>query len=180
MAGGAEKKQARYNASILKDIHTVSVVVNLLAILCLFVFHRPQGKKPYLILSIPSWVVEYILEKTGRPVYKLNEVKGYPMLVSAGEDLRQQGLTEYMFDVFYLTMGCDIFMCILGSNYCWWLLALIPMYAAYKLASLWLGMRAKQANASQQMRMSGNNEPVKSKRQQKLEARQKKARYVRG
>ncbi|VUG19960.1 DEBR0S6_04412g1_1 [Brettanomyces bruxellensis] len=143
MAGAAEKKQAKYNVETLKQIHIISAVVNLFSLVCLFVFHRPNSKKPYFIFSIPGWFCEFVIEKIGRPKYKKDDVRGFQMLVNAGEDLRQQGLTEYIFDVFYLTEACDVFMCLFGSNMSYLILLLIPIYAVYKLASLWLRFRSK-------------------------------------
>ena len=179
MAGAAEKKQARYNAEILKQIHLISVTVNFLSLICLFVFHRPGSKKPFFIFSIPGWISEYAIEKIGRPTYKKDDIRGFQMLLSAGEDLRQEGLTEYIFDVFYLTEACDIFMCLFGSNQSYWILVLIPIYAVYKLVSLWLRFRSGNAGNSQFVQQDEQHAQPKSKRQKKLEARQKKTRYVR-
>ncbi len=179
MAGAAEKKQAKYNVETLKQIHIISAVVNLFSLVCLFVFHRPNSKKPYFIFSIPGWFCEFVIEKIGRPKYKKDDVRGFQMLVNAGEDLRQQGLTEYIFDVFYLTEACDIFMCLFGSNMSYLILLLIPIYAVYKLASLWLRFRSRSAGNPTFEQEDNRQAQPKSKRQKKLEARQNRIRYGR-
>ncbi|QPG74310.1 hypothetical protein FOA43_001637 [Brettanomyces nanus] len=179
MAGQAEKKQAQNNLLVLKEIHIISLIVNLVSLLCLIIFRRPGNYKPYLLLSIPGWLCEYILERIGRPKYETDSVSGYPVLVRAGEDLRQVGLTEYMFDVFYLTQGSDILMCLFGSNKVWWLLALVPVYAAYKIFGLWLRFRGSKQSATKAQADGARGQPEKSKRQLKKEARASKPHYAR-
>ncbi|ODV87689.1 hypothetical protein CANARDRAFT_192786 [[Candida] arabinofermentans NRRL YB-2248] len=188
MAGASDKKQATANVKILKEIHTISLAINLITIIGIFIFHRPSTKKYYFIWSIPSILCQYILEKSGRPKYETN-LQGYQILLKSGENLQQSGLTEYMFDVIYLTLICDLLMIILGSNKVWLLLLVIPGFAIFKLKWLfsmvlnmiWPSRRGGQKSNQQDdlVNGGGNGEPVKSKRQAKLEARngKQKVRY---
>ncbi|KAG7807034.1 hypothetical protein KL921_004458 [Ogataea angusta] len=132
MAGASDKKQAAANSSILRQLHLASVVVNVLALLALFLLHRPAAKKYYFIFSLPGLGCQYVLEKVGRPKYHTNP-QGYSVLSSAGQDLQQQGLTEYMIDIVYLTLIIDVLMILFGSNKVWLLLLAVPAYAGYKL-----------------------------------------------
>lgn len=181
MAGAAEKKQAQRNIETLSSIHKLSGIVNLISLLCIFFLQRPlNGKKYYFLLSIPAYVCQYIVENIGRPSFKINE-DGYKVLVKAGEDLQQAGLTEYMFDIIYLTLSIDLLMCIFGTMKVWLLLAIVPIYACWKLKgvistilSMFLpNLKSKRSNAGSEE----TKVPVekKSKRQQKMEKRAAKS-----
>ncbi|GMF82564.1 unnamed protein product [[Candida] boidinii] len=176
MAGASDKKQAASNTKILKEIHTLNISSIIIASLIIFSFNRPQSKKWFIIFNLISIGFQYILEKTGRPKYGLKN--GSKLLISSGEDLTQSGLTEYFFDIIYLTNLCNIILIIFGSNYIWLLFLSIPIYAGYKFRGLislvlnMLGIKTggnKNSNDSQiEKEQQG---PVKSKRQTKLEAR---------
>ncbi|KXI82171.1 UNVERIFIED_CONTAM: hypothetical protein ACS92_06465 [Bacillus cereus] len=98
--------------------------------------------------------------------------QGYSVLSSAGQDLQQQGLTEYMIDIVYLTLAIDVLMVLFGSNKAWLLLLAVPSYAGYKLKGFISPFFARRQKEEQI-----ETETVKSKRQQKLESRKTKVRY---
>ena len=188
MAGAADKKQAQRNTETLSSVHRLSLIVNVLAVLCVFVLKRPKnGKLYFLLFSLPSLFCEYTVEKVGRPRYTTNS-DGYKVLVKAGEDLQQAGLTEYMFDVIYLTLLIDFLMCFFGSMKVWWVLLVIPGFAGWKLKGLVgtvLGMFLPGLRGSKNGHpeagaadAEGTNEG-KSKRQIKMEKRgtKQKVRY---
>ncbi|ODV96994.1 hypothetical protein PACTADRAFT_48776 [Pachysolen tannophilus NRRL Y-2460] len=167
MAGSSQKKQAVSNIQSLKEIHTLSLVINLVTLIVLFSFNRPSSKKIFIIFTIPLLICEYIIEKTGRPKYDSSG-----KLVSSGEDLKQSGLTEYMFDIIYFTLICDILMIVFGSNKVWYLYLAIPGFASYKLFGLIKAGRALLGGGSSKTENSTEEQtPAKSKRQAKLEAR---------
>lgn len=66
-------------------------------------------------------VLQYQLESVGRP--KFDERGG---VLQTGSDLGQQGLTEYMFDVLYLTWGIQLLVAF-TTVYAWWLYLLVCM-----------------------------------------------------
>lgn len=68
----------------------------------------------YVLLSSPSWLVQFWFERIGRPQY-------YPNgdLKQSGEDLKAKGLTDWMWDVLYWTYGCVILAALVG-DYAWW------------------------------------------------------------
>ncbi|KAG7694326.1 hypothetical protein KL930_004129 [Ogataea haglerorum] len=145
MAGASDKKQAAANL--------------------------PATNWHYFAFSLPGLGCQYVLEKVGRPKYRINH-EGYSVLTSPGQDLQQHGLTEYMIDIVYLTLIIDVLMVLFGSNKVWLLLLAAPAYAGYKLK----GFIAPQF-ARKQKEEQIETEPVKSKRQQKLENRKTKVRY---
>lgn len=181
MAGAADKKQAQRNVETLSSVHKLSIIINVVSVLCLFVLKRPSSKKYYLIYSIPAFFCEYTIEKIGRPKFDHN-VDGYKILVKPGDDLQQSGLTEYMFDIIYLTLLIDLLMCITGSNKVWWISLAVPAFAFWKLRGILgtiLGFIMPRRNKSSRGE-DGETEsgaPLKSKRQQKLEKRGEKVRY---
>lgn len=180
MASSSEKKQAARNLAILTSLHKLSGIINFLAFICVYIIRRPSsGKFRFILFSIPSIFCEWTIEKIGRPNYS-TDPDGYKILVKPGDDLQQSGLTEYMFDIVYLTLFIDILMCLFGSMKVWWILLVVPGYAGWKLkgiATTVLGMfmpslRGRNSSAAA---AAGAGEDTgtagKSKRQAKLEKR---------
>ncbi|KAH6662852.1 hypothetical protein B0J14DRAFT_282801 [Halenospora varia] len=133
MAQKAKKDRAKSNISTLNNLHIGTLTINGLFILFNLLFRR-RSLVAYLILSIPCFVAEYILETTGRPKYDANT----KALKNAGEDLAAEGLTEYMFDIIWVTWASLISVMLFG-NWGWLLWAVVPVYGLYKGYGL-LGM----------------------------------------
>lgn len=169
MANKSAKKQAIANAQTLKLLHAVSAGVNLFYLAVFFIFKRPGSIKPYLFCSLPAFLLQYQLERMGRPKF---DAKG--TLVSAGDDLAQAGLTEWFHDVIYLTWICDVLAPITGSNKIWYLYFAIPIYASYKVYTLFIASKGGLFNSARQPQAA----PVQSKRQEKMERNANKVRYV--
>ncbi|RLV93148.1 Late endosome and vacuole interface protein 10 [Spathaspora sp. JA1] len=176
MASQSSKKLATANTKTLNQLHMISAGVNVLVILAIFILHRPASFLPWLLLSIPSFVLQYNLESSGRPQYV--KEKGYDKLVKSGQDIHQQGgLFEYFFDVVYLTWLFDLLMIIFGSNKVWWGYLIIPGFACFKLygiVSPFLKKSQPQQQAAPATEEATTSTSGKSKRQQKLEARREK------
>ena len=170
MAGAAAKKQAVSNNKILKGLHTCSLAVNVFSILVILIFNRPNVSKLkyYLMFNGPLITSEYMIEKYGRPKYKEGVV------LNEGIDLKQEGLTEYMFDVVYLTLFCDVLMCVFGSLKVFYILLLVPAFAGYKI----FGLLGYGRSLLKQRVPSDNDQPTNepSKRLAKMAARQQKGR----
>lgn len=142
MAQKAKKDRAKSNAASLNNLHVGSLVVHVLFLLSHFLF-RSRSLLVYGLVSVPSFICEYILETSGRPKY--DAATG--ALKSSGEDLAAAGLTEYMFDVIWVTWG-SLISAILFGKWGWMLYAVVPAYGAYLAYGL-LGM-GKNALASMQ------------------------------
>ncbi|KAI9167423.1 SRP-independent targeting protein 2 [Paramyrothecium foliicola] len=142
MAQKAKKDRAKSNAAALNNLHIGTAVVHLFFLLFRFLF-RSRSLLAYGLLSAPSFICEYILETSGRPKYDATT----KALRSSGEDLAAQGLTEYMFDVIWVTWA-SIFAVILFGNWGWLLWAIVPGYGLY-LGSGLFGM-GKNALAQMQ------------------------------
>lgn len=67
-----------------------------------------------LTFALAAWL-QLQLESVGRPKF---DSKG--ALLSSGSDLGQAGLTEYMFDILYLTWGIQLLVAC-TTTWAWWL-----------------------------------------------------------
>ena len=72
-----------------------------------------------LSAGLAGWI-QFQLEFAGRPTF---DSKG--VVIKTGSDLGQSGLTEYMFDIVYLTWGIQLFVAF-TTTYAWWLYLLVP------------------------------------------------------
>ncbi|KAG6296948.1 hypothetical protein E4U09_001533 [Claviceps aff. purpurea] len=133
MAQKAKKDRAKSNTAALNSLHTGSLLFNILFLLSHLLW-RPRSLVAYGLFVTPSLICEYVLETSGRPKY--DPATG--ALRTAGEDLAAAGLTEYMFDVVWVTWAADVLVVLVG-NWGWLLWALVPAYGAY-LGSGLLGM----------------------------------------
>jgi hypothetical protein len=126
----------------------------------------------YLIISIPAFLIEFWLEKIGRPSPEQAGAR-----IKAGEDLEAKGLTEYMFDVVYWTWGCLITVAMFGEK-AWWMWVAIPAYGGYMAWSLATGFRKGGLGGALGGASDGtSNEAVDSKRRAKMEKRGGKVVY---
>ncbi|KAI0434119.1 DUF788 domain-containing protein [Xylaria sp. FL1042] len=144
MAQKARKDRAKANAATLKNLHIGALVVNSLFVLFNLLFKR-RSLILYVVLSIPSFICEFVLESTGRPKYdpSTNSLK------TAREDLSAPGLTEYMFDVVWVTWASVVLVAFFG-NWGWLLWSVVPAYGAFKGLGVARGMAGmKQAQQQQ-------------------------------
>jgi len=126
MAQKARKDRAKSNVAALNNLHMGSLAVNLLFLLFFFTF-KSRSIVTWFIFSLPSFLCQFALEKTGRP----NVDPNTGAVKSAGEDLAAPGLTEYMWDVIWVTWAVEVLVLFFG-NWVWVLWAVVPAYGAYK------------------------------------------------
>lgn len=156
MAQKAKKDRARSNAAALNNLHLGALIVNGLFLLTHFLF-RPRSLWLYGLLAAPSLVCQYVLEVSGRPKYD----PATKALRSAGEDLAAPGLTEYMFDVIWVTWASTVLAALFG-NWGWLLWVVVPGYGLYLGSSL-LGM-GKQKMAEFQGAGGGATAPPSNRK----------------
>ncbi|OTA82622.1 hypothetical protein M434DRAFT_37056 [Hypoxylon sp. CO27-5] len=161
MAQKARKDRAKANAAALRNLHTGTLIVNTLFLLFNFLFKK-RSMLLYVILSIPSFICEYVLESSGRPKYDPST----KALQTAGEDLSTPGLTEYMFDVIWVTWA-SVVLVILFGNWGWLLWSVVPAYGAFKGYGL---LGAARGMAGMQGQQSDNAAPVVGNRKQRRAA----------
>jgi hypothetical protein len=156
MAQKARKDRAKSNTAALNNLHTGSLIVNGLFLLLHFVF-RSRSLLLWFILSLPSFFCQFTLERTGRPSYDADT----KALKSSGEDLAAPGLTEYMFDVIWVTWAAAILVALFG-NWAWFLWAVVPAYGAYKAFGM-MGAAKQMA----QMGAAANAAPAGNRKQRR-------------
>lgn len=158
------------NTAILNRAHAISLGINLLFILLrLLIFRSPNTRATlllYIPLSLPAFVIEFWLERIGRPTHGANgELK------RSGEDLEAKGLTEFMWDVLYWTWGCVVAATFLG-NKGWWLWTVIPAYGAWLAYTTFGSVRKGMSGLAGQGGEDGvANGGAASNRQRKMEKR---------
>ncbi|KAL2872616.1 SND2/TMEM208 family protein [Aspergillus lucknowensis] len=165
MAQKAAKTLAARNSSVLLRTHLITLALHALHLLLHFTFNRPRSLKYYYILAIPTLLIEFYLDRIGRPRH--NPADG--SLRSPGEDLGAAGLTEYMWDVLYWTWGCIGAVCLFGDR-AWWLWVVVPSYSVWLAYSTFTGMRSGLAGFGGGDGQGGA-EGAESKRQKKMEKR---------
>lgn len=133
MAQKAKKDRAKANISTLNTLHIGTLTLNILFILFNLLIKR-RSLFAYTLFSLPCAFCQFTLEKTGRPKFDANT----KALKSSGEDLAAPGLTEYMFDVIWVTWA-SLLVVMLFGNWGWLLWGVVPVYGAYKGYGL-LGM----------------------------------------
>lgn len=174
MANSSAKKQAVANTQALKIIHSVSLAVNIIFLASYFILKRPGSITPYLLCSLPAFLLQFQLERMGRPKYDTSK-PGQKILISAGDDLSQEGLTEWFHDVLYLTWACDVLAPATGTNKVWYIYFAIPLYASYKIYMLLIAGRGGFLNSAKQSTAG----PTQSNRQEKMEKKANKIKYTR-
>ncbi|KAK3368212.1 hypothetical protein B0H63DRAFT_528587 [Podospora didyma] len=126
MAQKAKKDRAKSNAVALNNLHIGSLVVNGFFLLWHLLF-RSRSLFFWLLFSLPSFFCQFALERTGRPSFD----PATKALKSSGEDLAAPGLTEYMFDVIWVTWAAAILVAFMG-NWAWLVWVIVPAYGIYK------------------------------------------------
>ncbi|KAL2832848.1 hypothetical protein BDW59DRAFT_156995 [Aspergillus cavernicola] len=165
MAQKASKTLAARNSSVLLRTHLITLALHILHLTLHLTFTRPRSLKYYYILALPTLVIEFYLDRIGRPTYTADG----STIRSPGEDLGAAGLTEYMWDVLYWTWGCIGAVSVFGDRG-WWLWLVIPAYSVWLAYSTFTGMRSGLAGfgAGEEQ---GAGTGAESKRQKKMEKR---------
>ncbi|KAK8027587.1 hypothetical protein PG991_004643 [Apiospora marii] len=141
MAQKARKHIAKANADTLKNLHLGTLIVH------------------------SFFICEYVVEKTGRPKFDPTT----KALKSAGEDLSAPGLTEYMFDVIWVTWGAIVSVIFVG-NWGWLLWLAVPIFAVIKGYSLLGAARGMASGMQQQQQQQPDAVPAAGNRKQRRAA----------
>ena len=156
MAQKAKKERAKANISTLNTLHIGTLTINTLFILFNLLIKR-RSLLAYLVLSLPCFIAEYVLENTGRPKFD----PATKALKSSGEDLATPGLTEYMFDIIWITWLSVVCVMLFG-DWGWLAWTIVPVYGAYKgyglfgMAKGLMGGSRQGQLPDEQVAMAGN------------------------
>ncbi|KUI58777.1 Meiotically up-regulated gene 69 protein [Cytospora mali] len=163
MAQKAKKDRAKSNLEALKSLHLGAAIVNGLFLLWHF-FFKSRSLWAYVLLSAPSFFCQFALEKAGRPSYDPST----GALRNSGEDMSSPGLTEYMWDVIWVTWACQVLVMLFG-NWFWIIWAVVPAYGAYKGYGL-LGAARQMTGMQGQGPQGQDAAPVPGNRKQRRAA----------
>jgi len=171
MANASAKKTAAKNERAIQDLRQGFLIATILSLLIRAIF-RTKSLSParlsfwiHVFSHIPSTFIARYLAEIGGP-------KRSPTgeLISPGEDLSQTGVTELCFDVLYVTWACQIGSAIFGERF-WWLAAAIPLYALYKIWTMFLRPYLGFGNSNTTNDAEEAAPERTSKRQEKLKKR---------
>ncbi|KAG0702363.1 hypothetical protein DFH29DRAFT_922043 [Suillus ampliporus] len=170
MAHGAAKRIAQQNEQALRNLKLGMFIPTLLSAVFRLLFRRsslPPSKGSlavYVVTYLPALFLSRYLERMGTT--RRDPTTG--ALISSGEDLNQPGVTEWCFDILYVTWACQICSGAFGDWF-WWFYLIIPLYAGYKLWSNFIGPMLGRSSAS--AAEGGGEKETLSKRQEKLRKR---------
>ncbi|CEL57781.1 Meiotically up-regulated gene 69 protein OS=Schizosaccharomyces pombe (strain 972 / ATCC 24843) GN=mug69 PE=1 SV=4 [Rhizoctonia solani AG-1 IB] len=174
MANASAKKVAAQNEVAIRNLQMGMLIANVLHWVLRFLFCRPVlARGPtslYILTFIPTVVLYRHLTSIGLP----RKEPQTGTLISPGEDLSQSGITEWCWDIIYVTWGCAVGSSLLG-NWVWWLYLVIPGYAGFKIYTKFVGPMFFNKSGSASVEDTTAAEPTgPSKRQQKLQQRAEK------
>ncbi|KAH7344934.1 hypothetical protein B0J17DRAFT_637615 [Rhizoctonia solani] len=170
MANASAKKVAAQNEVAIRNLQMGMLIANALYWLLRLLLRGPLlARGPtflYILTFIPTVVLYRHLTSIGLP----RKEPKTGALISPGEDLNQSGITEWCWDIIYVTWGCAVGSSLLG-NWVWWLYLVIPGYAALKIYTKFIGPMFfnKPGSAPAEETPAAPTGP--SKRQQKLQTR---------
>ncbi|KAF8322202.1 putative opsin [Clavulina sp. PMI_390] len=176
MANASAKKTAAQNEVAIRNLQLGMLIAHGLYFLLRLIMpgnkFPPTWKQlmPYLMTAVPQLVLFRHLSTVGSP--RRDVATG--TLLAPGEDLSAPGITEWCFDVIYVTFACQVGSSLIGESV-WWLYISIPLYAAWKLWSSIVGPMLgfkQQAPAAPVAVETSSDAELPSKKQQKA---QKKA-----
>ncbi|KAJ7179347.1 hypothetical protein C8R46DRAFT_1073483 [Mycena filopes] len=172
MANASAKRIAHQNESTVKTLRLGMIVPTIISLVLRLLLRRgslPPSKSAlflYTVTFFPAFFLSNYLIKIGTT--RRDPTTG--TLISYGEDLSQGGVTEWCFDILYITWACQIGSGAFGEWF-WWAYMTIPLYAVYKLwtsvISPMLGLRSS-APAKEE---ATTDQETTSKRQEKIRKR---------
>ncbi|KAH7931296.1 DUF788-domain-containing protein [Leucogyrophana mollusca] len=172
MAKGSAKRIAGQNEQTIKTLRLGMIVPTIISLLLRFFFRRgslPPSKGSlalYVLTYFPALFLSRYLETMGTS--RRDPTTG--TLLSSGEDLSQPGVTEWCFDILYVTWACQIGSGAFGEWF-WWLYLIIPLYAAFKVWSNFISPMLGRSSAPASGNDAATEKETLSKRQEKLRKR---------
>ncbi|TFK76151.1 putative opsin [Pluteus cervinus] len=175
MANASAKRIANQNETTVKILRIGMFIPTLLSFLLRFIFHSsslPPSKSSlflYTFTFFPAFFLSNYLVKIGTT--RRDPISG--TLISYGEDLSQPGVTEWCFDIVYVTWACQVGSGAFGDWF-WWFYMVIPLYAVFKVWTSFIGPAFGSSLFSSNSQENGSTEEgptAGSKRQEKLRKR---------
>ncbi|KAF8897318.1 hypothetical protein BD779DRAFT_367157 [Infundibulicybe gibba] len=176
MANASAKKIANQNESAVKTLKLGMIVPTIISLILRLLFRRSSlppslgSLAIYVATFFPAFFLSNHLVKIGTT--RRDPTTG--TLISYGNDLNQPGVTEWCFDILYVTWACQIGSGAFGEWF-WWFYMIIPLYAVFKLwTSVISPMVLGRSAASAALDTNAPEAEHTSKRQEKLRKRSEK------
>ncbi|TDL29308.1 putative opsin [Rickenella mellea] len=173
MANASAKRIASQNEQAIRSLRLGMGLSLATAFLIRLIWRRNSLLPPSLGLAtifvstlLPSIFIYRYLEKIGTT--RRDPTTG--TLLSSGEDLAQPGVTEWCFDILYITWACQIGSAIFGEWF-WWFYLIIPIYAIYKVWTSFISPMFFGRAPSTSVETAEEDNSDMSRRQQKLRKR---------
>ncbi|KAF8268283.1 putative opsin [Lactarius quietus] len=133
MANASAKRIASQNEAAIKNMLYGQLLCNLVPAIIRILLRGQSfrdSKKAivfyFLSLALSQFLYQH-LKKLGTPRRDSKDT-----LVSSGDDLNQPGMTEWMFDILYISWFAQVGASIVGEWF-WWIYLVIPGFLVYKL-----------------------------------------------
>ncbi|KIM33419.1 hypothetical protein M408DRAFT_326137 [Serendipita vermifera MAFF 305830] len=173
MANASAKRTAAQNETALRNLKIWMLAAPFIALFIRFFFRSslfPSRTSIFIhvLTFIPLFVLYTHLNSIGSP--RRDPTTG--ALIGSGEDLNMSGVTEWCWDIIYVTWGCQIGSAALGEWF-WWVYLCIPLFALYKIYSVFLKPYFF-SKAPESASTEDETAQSMSKRQQKLKKRSDK------
>ncbi|KAK7061522.1 hypothetical protein R3P38DRAFT_2829957 [Favolaschia claudopus] len=171
MAKGAAKRIASQNENTVKTLKLGMILPTVISLVLRLLLRRgslPPSKGAlflYTVTFFPAFFLSNYLIRIGTTRRDPNGT-----LISYGEDLNQPGVTEWCFDILYVTWACQIGSGAFGEWF-WWLYLVIPLYAVFKLWTSVLSPMLGFGKSAPSPEESTTDKEATSKRQEKLRKR---------
>ncbi|KAF9982888.1 hypothetical protein BGZ65_002399 [Modicella reniformis] len=177
MANSSQKKIAHENTKILLALRKGFIWVNAFYIFYRIIYQWNTFELKlalgYLVSAGISILLYTQINTMGKPRYNS---KGE--LADAGEDLTQEGLVQYAFDIIYVTWFVHVTSAFWPKM--WWFYLSIPLYAGWKVWQLVVKpMLSRSGAGAASDAASESTEGTKSRRREKMENRAEKGPQVR-
>ncbi|KAK5799431.1 hypothetical protein F5H01DRAFT_357453 [Linnemannia elongata] len=185
MANSSQKKIAHENSKTLLSLRKGFIWVNAFYIFYRIVYHWSSfGFKLAAGYTVTAGLTFFLYTQINAMSQPRYNTRGE--LVDAGQDLSQEGLVQYAFDIIYVTWFVHVLSAFWSKA--WWFYLAIPAYAGYKAwhmaikpmlarSGLGGGLAGIGGDASAASGSGASGAPAdgtKSKRREKLEKRAEK------
>jgi hypothetical protein len=140
MAGDAEKKLLIRNKRSMKFLRAFTVTCALTYCVFRYLVHNKTSRFTWNVHAFVALVAmvssSRALIKHGRPRYAADGA-----LIHAGEDLRQEGLTQYLWDAVYVLGFSFVVVGVSGRDYLWVCAYALPLYGGFVLYQKFMKVR---------------------------------------
>ncbi|KAI9507698.1 hypothetical protein F5148DRAFT_1276088 [Russula earlei] len=169
MANTSSKRIASQNEVAIKNMCYGHLLGNIVPLLIRVLFRREAfllSKKAIALYCVSLALSHFLYRQLKRMGTPRRDSTGN--LVSSGDDLNQPGMTDWTFDVLYISWLAQVGSAILGEWF-WWIYIVIPTFVFYKSWTIFISPMLFGRSSS--LGQEEQKQEGSSKRQEKLKKR---------